>query len=87
MSTRLTAITLPTGDDPGLADWGRLSVEDMVRRYRDYAERMKRNAEQILAAEDAAFRIETYLGPAAQRNREVLQAGTPKPPPERRSRE
>lgn len=73
MPERLTEIRLRR--DAGLADWGRKTVPEMIIQYRQFAERQKASAEAILSASDDDFRVETYLGPNAQRQREILQEG------------
>ena len=78
MSERLTAIELRSTRDAGLAEWGLKTAPEMISLYRAYAEKMKRDAEIILAASDDDFRVQTYLGPHSQRNRVVIQEGSPK---------
>ena len=75
----MTAIRLPGLWGGGIAEWDKVPVAEMIERYRDYAERMKKDAEEVLSASDADFRIETYRGPHAQRDRQILQEGRPKP--------
>lgn len=75
MSERMTGITLPGSSYTGLADWGRKTPEEMIRQIRVHAESMKLQAEEILAATDSDFRIQTYTGVHVQRNRETLQEG------------
>ena len=75
MSERLTAIMLPGIAGSGLVEWGRKTVPDMIAIYRALAKRQKEKAEAILAAADSDFYVDTYLGPYAMRNREILQYG------------
>lgn len=76
MSDRLTSIYLPElGRGNGLAEWGRLSPDQMIKSIRERAEREKKIAETILAANPDEFRIETYVGPCVMKNLAVLQDG------------
>lgn len=76
--SRMTGIELPGNKSagPGLAEWGRKTPEEMIRRYRAYAAAQLAEAQAILSAPDEAFRVETYTGVHVQRNKEVLQEGT-----------
>ena len=75
MSERMTSIDLPGVSGSGLADWGRLTADEMIGQIRRKAACDKRIADAILAAPDEAFQVETYLGPWVQRKREVIQEG------------
>lgn len=75
MSERLTSIWIMDEDGSGIAEWGRVSVPEMIQKFRLYAERKKREAEMVLNALDSDFRIETYRGVHVKRDREVLQEG------------
>lgn len=75
MSERMTSIDIPGSKNSGIADFGRLTAENMIRQFREYAQRQKEAAEEILAAADDDFRVETYTGVYVQRNREVIQPG------------
>lgn len=74
---KLTRISLPGLDHPGLADWGECSIEDMTDYYRKWAMQTKLQVEEILSAADADFRIETYRGPWVQKDRKIIQEGKP----------
>lgn len=78
MSDRLTSISLPGLFGSGLAEYGRKSPGEMVAAVRKYAAAQHALYGAILAAEDADFRIETYVGVLVQRNSEVLQDGRSK---------
>ena len=74
MSDRLTAIYLPSlRRGAGRAEYGRLTVSEMIAIIRRSAELQKAEAEAILAADDADFQVETYVGVHAQRQLEVIQ--------------
>ena len=75
MSERMTAISLPGVWNAGVADWGRKSVPEMIALLRSHAATMRATADAILAAGDDDFRVETYVGPHAQRDRTILQVG------------
>lgn len=76
MSERITSISVPgLSHGSGLAEWGRVSVPDMIKAIRDYSARLRTQADAIDACKDEDFIIETYIGPYAMKNREVLQAG------------
>ena len=59
----------------GIADWGTKTPSEMLAMIRDHASEQRRIADEILNASDSEFRIETYLGPHAQRDRKIIQAG------------
>lgn len=75
MSERMTSISLRGSTHNGLADWGRKSAEEMIQQFRDHAQLQKQAAEEVLAASDEDFRVETYTGVYVQRNKEVIQPG------------
>ena len=75
MSERMTSIDLPGVFNSGWADYGRKTPAEMIAYMRRHAEDKKREAEAVLAAADADFRVETYRGIYVKRDREVLQAG------------
>ena len=79
MGERMTSVHLPgMRHGAGVAEYGRKTPAEMVAMLRKYAEANKAEAEQILAATDEEFRVETYTGVWVQRNREVLQEGRTK---------
>lgn len=81
MADRLTSITLPgLPNGTGYAEWGRKTAPEMVAIIRTQAERMKADAEAILAAADEDFQIETYLGVHVKNKREVIQQSALKEP-------
>lgn len=75
MSDRMTSITLPFSGITGIAEWGRKTPDVMIGILRDYAKCQLKEAQEILAASDNDFKIETYLGAYVRKNREVLQIG------------
>jgi len=84
MSERMTSIELPgqfVDLVGGLAVHGRETVEQMIVQLRASAARQLAAVQAVLDAPDDAFRVETYRGPFAQRDREVLQEGYKFEPP------
>ena len=77
MSERMTGIHLPGLFGSGLADYGRKSVPEMIAQLRAKAAHDKEQAEAILAADDDAFHVSTYVGVFVEKKREVLQQGRP----------
>jgi hypothetical protein len=73
MTERLTSIALR--NLPGVAEWGLKTVPEMIALIREHAARQKAEAEAVLAAPDADFRVETYLGVHVRRKLAVLQEG------------
>lgn len=77
MSERMTGISLPAVRDSGMLhgwqDYGRKTRAEMIAQYREIAERARDAVEKILAADDADFVVETYLGPIATRKREPVE--------------
>jgi hypothetical protein len=78
MADRLTGIDLPGVWGSGLADWGRKDPAEMIKMLRAKAADDKATAEKILAASDADFHIQTYVGVHRRRQVEVLQQGRAK---------
>lgn len=69
----MTAIYLPSlGTGSGYSEYGRQTRERMIQKLRRNAEIAKEDAERILASMDDEFVVETFLGPFAQRKREVV---------------
>lgn len=75
MSDRMTAVNLPGVWGASWAEWGRAEPAYMISAIRQRAKQELEWAQKVLAAADDDFRIETYLGPHARRNLEVLQEG------------
>lgn len=79
MGERMTSIRLPgLPMGTGFQDYGLKSVEDMIKIIQDKARYDLENAQKILAAKDEDFLVETYIGPYARKNLEVLQSGNKK---------
>lgn len=75
MSDRMTSIHLPgLRGGPGIAEYGRQSVDEMHQRIRHHAERQKAEADVILAAPKEAFLVETFIGVYARSRLEIIQA-------------
>lgn len=78
MSERMTSICAPgLGFGGGLADYGRISVADMVSKYRRYADHWRAIVAAIDATPDDEFHVETYVGVLVHKKREVVQQGKP----------
>jgi hypothetical protein len=76
MTDRMTAVHLPGLPlGSGFANYGRRLPAEMIEDLRRIAREHKAHAEAILAAADADFYVETYVGVHKQRDREVLQVG------------
>ena len=75
MSERLTSIYLAGSKHPGYADYGRKTPIEMIEAFRSHARYMRDRAEEILAASDADFRVETHMGVHVRKSVEVLQNG------------
>ena len=74
MSDRMTSIILPgLNGGQGLSDYGRVSVEQMIKLYKDNAAYNLKAAQKILNAKDEDFLVTTYIGKYVQRNREIIQ--------------
>ena len=71
MSDRMTSASAP-GVAP-VADYGRKTRAEMIEAYRTYYRHVKQEAERALAVHDEQIIVETYLGPQARKNREVVQ--------------
>lgn len=76
MSEKMTQIGLRgPGHGAGLANWGDLPLEEMIRQYRAKARRDLLIAEAILAASDEDFHIRVVRGPSVQHHIKTLQEG------------
>jgi hypothetical protein len=73
MSGRLTSISLQ--GYAIIADWGLRTPEEMIKIARDYAASLRKQAEQIEAASNQDFTVETYIGVNVMKNRKILQKG------------
>jgi len=71
---RFTRIYLK-GRGCSLADYGRRTPSEMIGQVRDMARSDLKRSQEILAAADDEFRVETYTGVHVRRNVEILQAG------------
>jgi hypothetical protein len=71
VSDRLTSATAP--GIAGVADYGRKSRAEMVSQFKRYYRQQLREAEQALAIADEDIVVETFLGPYAMKNREVVR--------------
>lgn len=77
MADRFTSVHLPGCWGCSIADYGRKTPEEMIALIRAHAENQKAQAEMVLAASDADFRVDTYFGFHVRNKREVLQDGRP----------
>lgn len=77
MSEKMTSINLPGGLGAGWQDWGEHSADEMIAQYRQHAERMKAEAEEVLAASDEDFQVRLVRGPIVQHLIRELQPGRP----------
>ena len=75
MRDLMTSIHLPEQAVQGYADYGKKTSAEMIAAYRAIAREKKFEAEAILAAVDEDFRIDTYRGIHAQRDRKIIQEG------------
>lgn len=76
MSDKMTSVHLPgLRQGAGLSDWGHLPSAQMIAQLRSMARMIKEESEQILAADDADFRVEQYVGKYARKGVVVLQEG------------
>lgn len=75
MSERMTTIYVLDYPEHGVSEYGRKSVDDMVRSIMDHAAYMKHEAETILAMPRDAFRVETHTGVHVRDNIKILQRG------------
>lgn len=71
LSKALSDAVAPLGPD-----YGRIGKAEMIEAIRARAKRAMAEAEQILAAADHEFQIETYVGQWVQRKRETIQKST-----------
>lgn len=60
MNIKYTSITLLK--DPGIADYGKRTRDEMIKQYREYAGLMKARADMILTAADTDFIVEQSAG-------------------------
>lgn len=70
MSERMTGISAP--GISGIAESGRKTRAEMIPLFRTYYEQQRVEAEKALALSDEDLVVETYLGPWAMKNREVV---------------
>jgi hypothetical protein len=76
MAERMTSIVLPGAKaSNGYSDWGRKTVPEMIETIRAHAHYQFAAAQEVLAASDADFKVETHLGVNCWSNIEVLQEG------------
>jgi hypothetical protein len=73
MGDRLTSIHLCGYG--GIADWGTLTAEEMIRQYRKHAQETLEKARAILAAPDDAFHVRVIEGAHKEKLIRVLQEG------------
>lgn len=71
MSDRMTGVC--AHGVGGVADFGRKTRAEMIQQYRDYYEHQRDEAIRALAVADSELVVETYLGPYAMKNREVVR--------------
>jgi hypothetical protein len=72
----MTSVHLPgMRQGAGIQDYGRKEPSEMIAMIKGYAQLRKEEAEAILQADDADFRVETYIGSWAQKKREIVQQG------------
>ena len=71
MGERMTGVSAP--GVAGLQDYGRRTRAEMVEQFRAHYEHQKAEAERALAMKDEDLVVETWLGPVAMRNREVVR--------------
>ena len=79
MSERMTSVRLRNPKNHGVfgggvSDYGRRGRAEMIAQLRSYAEAEKRVVDEILAAADEDFIVETYLGVIVQRDRTEVEA-------------
>jgi len=74
VSRRLTEIHLPKSNPSiGIAEWDEQSSEYMIKMLRDYAAHLRAQADQVDAAADHEFQIQSHTGVHVQRNRREIQ--------------
>jgi hypothetical protein len=71
MSERMTAVSGP--GVTGVMDYGRRTRAEMLAQYRAHYEGQRAEAERALAMPDDVLTVETFLGPWAMKNREVVR--------------
>lgn len=77
MSEWMTSIRIPGQRlGWGLAEYGKISVDEMVRIYRAYERELRAHADAIAALDDGEFLIEQYCGCFARKNCRVIQQPT-----------
>jgi hypothetical protein len=75
MSERFTIAKLKGIIGSGLAELGRLSPEDMIKKYKEYASYQVELYSKVLNTPDEDIHVETYVGTLAQKKREIIQEG------------
>lgn len=77
MTERYTSIALPgqPGEVSHYAERGGKTVSEMITNLKKRARRIKAEAEAVLAADDADFRIVSFTGVIRQRKKIVWQEG------------
>jgi hypothetical protein len=78
VTRRLTSVRLPGARAAGLMNDGTVSAPEMIRQYREYAERQLAEAEAILGADDAEFRVTVVDGVHVERHVRTVQEGRAK---------
>jgi len=66
MAERMTTISLK--GKHGLQEWGYLNKEEMIKRYKDYAQSQKIIFDEILSTPDNEFVVEQHTGVHIRRN-------------------
>lgn len=79
MTEKLTQIHLPGSLASGQADWGEKTVAEMIAQYRANAATWLKDAQDVLAAADADFRVTVVRGSIVQHPVKTLQQGRPEP--------
>lgn len=77
MSERRTTITLP-GSPAGYSMRGTFTVQEAVEDLRKFYQRQLKEAQEVLAAADAEFRVVQHDNLHAWRRLKVLQEGKKK---------
>lgn len=72
----MTLVTLPGVEGAGVEFYGRELPSFAIGQLREDARYHAAWSAAVLAADDADFRVETYLGTHAQRERMVIQEGS-----------
>lgn len=60
----------------GLADWGELTADEIIRQYRAMADHLRQQVAAIDATPDNQFRIEIVRGSVVQKLVRIIQAPT-----------